>query len=84
MQYFQYQVIKSLKYDYVKPNFVDEVSLDITDGIHPLLDNPKWQILFPLKIRVLLLQVQICLENQLFKNVRYKYNFISNLLLCIS
>lgn len=31
---------KSLKYDYVKPNFVDEVSLDITDGIHPLLDNP--------------------------------------------
>ncbi|WP_315116069.1 MutS-related protein [uncultured Clostridium sp.] len=30
----------NLKQHYVKPSFTDEVSLNIKEGIHPLLDNP--------------------------------------------
>ncbi|RXI47226.1 DNA mismatch repair protein MutS [Clostridium tetani] len=31
---------KSLEENYVKPNFTKEVSLNIIEGVHPLLDNP--------------------------------------------
>ena len=31
---------KGLKENYVKPSFTQEVSLNIKDGVHPLLDNP--------------------------------------------
>ncbi|WP_051542127.1 MutS-related protein [Clostridium lundense] len=30
----------SLKQPYVKPKFINEVSLNIKEGVHPLLDNP--------------------------------------------
>lgn len=30
----------NLKQHYVNPNFIKEVSLKITEGVHPLLDNP--------------------------------------------
>ena len=74
----------NLKQQFVKPVFIKEVTLNIVEGIHPLIDNAVANSINIESGGIVLTGTNMAGKVYFFKNAWSKYNFGSKLLFCFS